>query len=115
MSYSSPNDPAWQQPSQAVPGSYPPAPQASGHPYGYLPSQQTHTVASTGLPGWMHVLYAIGGFVTCGILWVVWAVHWWFVQSKTKTTAMTQASIYPPPPPYQHPAPPSQYGPPPAG
>ncbi|WP_320066750.1 hypothetical protein [Micromonospora sp. RTGN7] len=58
--------------------------------------QQT-TIASGGIPGWMHVLYAVGGLFTCGLLWLVWPIHWWFAQSKSRSTT-TVTSAYPPPP-----------------
>lgn len=82
-------------PPQAPPGQYPP--QAYPPPVGF---QQT-TVASGGIPGWMHVLYAVGGLFTCGVAWVIWPIHWWFAQSKSRsTTVVTQV---PQPPPHQYP------------
>ena len=48
----------------------------------------------------MHALYAVVGLFTCGAGWIVWAVHWWFAQSKSKATTVVQA------------LPPVQYGPP---
>ncbi len=82
--------PQWQQ---QYPGPYPPPP--------VQPVQQT--VTTTGLPAWMHIIYAIGGIFTCGVLWAVWAVHWWFIKSKGKSTTTTYGGHQPPPPPpYGH-------------
>lgn len=63
------------------------------------PPQQVHTTVSTGLPIWMHVLYATLGWIPCFIGWIIWPIHWWFAQSKAKTTTTVQASNYPPPRP----------------
>ncbi|TNH21006.1 hypothetical protein FHG89_32620 [Micromonospora orduensis] len=112
-----PDDPTQRQqpPVPPQPGSSPPPPQSgpqypppqAAHgqypPQGYPPPtgfQQT-TVASGGIPGWMHVLYAVGGIFTCGVLWVVWIVHWWFAQSKSRST--TTVTAVPPQPPHQYP------------
>lgn len=96
-----PDDPTQRQqpPVPPQPGSYPPPPGGAQYPppqpppgqypaQGYAPPMgyQHTTVASGGIPGWMHVLYAVGGFFTCGILWVVWPIHWWFAQSKSRST-----------------------------
>ncbi|MFV2114230.1 hypothetical protein ACFHW0_18080 [Micromonospora sp. LOL_025] len=48
----------------------------------------------------MHVLYAVGGFLTCGVAWIIWPIHWWFAQSKSRSTTTVT-----------HVAPPQQYPP----
>jgi hypothetical protein len=83
-------------------GPYPPHQQSYGQPYPPPAGYQQTTVATGGIPGWMHVLYAIGGFFTCGVLWVVWIIHWWFAQSKSRSTTVVTPTYHPPPqqPPY---------------
>lgn len=87
--------PGWQYPptgQQNLPapqGQLPPPAAWPGHqqqvpPYPPPAAHGQTTVTNTGLPGWMHALYAIGGVFTCGALWIVWAIHWWFAQSKSK-------------------------------
>jgi hypothetical protein len=40
----------------------------------YQPPVVAHaaTTSTSGLPSWMHALYAVGGIFTCGFLWIVW-------------------------------------------
>lgn len=68
---------------------------------GFTPVQpavyRQHTVAHTGLPGWMHALYAVATVFTCGLAGIAWGIHWWVVQSKSKATTTYQ----PMPPPQQ--------------
>lgn len=97
-----PSDPnqQYQQPYQQA--AYPP-PQP-----GYMP--QSRTVTTGGIPGWMHALYAIGTFFTCGLLGIVWVLHWWFAKSKSVTNTTYQQ--YPPQQGYPpQPPPPPQYPP----
>jgi hypothetical protein len=117
-----PQDPTQPQHPISPPGSYPPPagpyyppPQAPGPypPQGAYPppaSFQHTTVASGGIPGWMHALYAIGGVLTCGFAWIIWIFHWWFAQTKSRSTTVVTAvpPQYPPhqDPPHQHPYPP---------
>lgn len=46
----------------------------------------------TTLPTWMILIYAIGGLPTCGLLWIAGLIHWWVVQSRSKTNT----TIHPP-------------------
>lgn len=96
--------PAYGQPQQYppyAPASYqqpapppPPPPQFVHH--------QVQVKASGGLPGWMHAVYIVAGFFTCGLAWIAWAIHWWFAQSKAK--AMVQTTyVQPPAPPPSYP------------
>lgn len=49
----------------------------------------TTYVARSGLPTWLHLLYAfVLGPVTCGLGWVGWLAHWLIVQKKTTVTAV---------------------------
>lgn len=54
------------------------------------PVYQQTTVTTTGLPTWMHVMYAVGGIFTCGLMWIAWGIHWWVVQSQSKSTTIAQ-------------------------
>ncbi|MBM0201875.1 hypothetical protein JNW90_01230 [Micromonospora sp. STR1s_5] len=70
-------------------------PHGSPHPQ---VSYQHRTVANGGLSAWMHLLYAIGGVLTCGLLWAVWAAHWWFAQSRSRTTTTVMQAYHQPGP-----------------
>lgn len=51
---------------------------------------QIVATARTGLPVWLHLLYAfVLGPVTCGAGWVVWLAHWLLVQRRTTITTNT--------------------------
>ena len=103
MTAPDPQQPHWQQhpPPASEAGAYPspagpPAVPGYGQP-GYPPpyGYQQASVTTTGLPGWMRGLYAVGGLFTCGVLWLVWLAHWWFVKSKSQTTTVS-GPAYPP-------------------
>lgn len=51
-------------------------------------------VTTSGMPTWMVVFYAVGGVCTCGLLWIVGAMHWWFTRRATPTGKPTV--VYPP-------------------
>jgi len=100
-----PQTPYGQAPQQQSPHQPPanPWPAQPGHPqpgypqYGYppqgyqqpppgYPPQPQRVVTSVGLSTTVHVLYAIGGFFTCGILWGVWIIHAVMAKKKVTTT-----------------------------
>lgn len=57
----------------------------------YWPQQAAGTVytARTGLPVWLHLLYAfVLGPLTCGVGWAAWLAHWIIVQKKTTVVSV---------------------------
>jgi hypothetical protein len=38
----------------------------------------------------MHAIYAVATVFTCGFAGIAWAVHWWVVQAKSKSTTTYQ-------------------------
>ena len=68
---------------QPPPGQQPQQPYYPPPPPGY--QQQYTTVSRTGLPVWVHVLYATLGWIPCLLGWVAWPIHAFVAQRKTVT------------------------------
>lgn len=72
---------------------YPPPP-------AYVPAQMmpqvSQTITSGGLPTWMHLCYALLGWIPCFAGWIIWPIHWWFSKSRANATTVTQTMYYPP-------------------
>jgi hypothetical protein len=45
------------------------------------------------IPGWLHIVYFLGGFVTFGVLWVVWLIHALLVAPFKLGTRVGNATI----------------------